>query len=425
LSTEGRAVQPEIPFTPFRGQAKQLDTDFRLPIMADFYTLCFSAFDDLDRQYARLKAEGIARIVNAAGVQLNFGARPRRFAGGPGLPPGRYFTLCEGVDFRDRGTLRDEITAYYSGDSGIVVTIFDPKVDHGILEHLQETGMSPEDAALPLYYCVYELARETELNAPLRHGTEPLSIGEPVGITYGVRQFNLELDRVVDLRDPITQQWFVSTFVALEVENKERAAAETGLTFLTNEVPETFAQLLPVIASRETGGGMVFGQAVGQWLRRHGVDAFIFPSARSNAFVKVRDGSPVEWGGWNMVVYAGAEPVIPEELFGQMGPWRDPDHDHIHVNHTDAGADRGSFSIRGVREFNLLDFDLKKQVACGVREESPALHMTGLRNEMLSRGANAIVEAERQAGTLWYSDVDYIQFVRWLEAMWREGGEGA
>jgi hypothetical protein len=265
------------------------------------------------------------------------------------------------------------------------------------------------------------MERATGKNAPLRDRPDAFQPGQSIGITYGVRQFEVEIEGVVDLRYPDTQRWFAKTFIALELQNKERVVEETRVRVIDMSDPvESFAQLLPVIVSLETGGGMIFGQAIGRWLRQRGANALIFPSARSNAFVKVRDGTPVEWGGWNMVVYAGAREAGPMELFGRMGQWRDPDHDHIHVDFTESGPESGSFSIRGVREFNLLDFDLKKQVACGVREDDPVLQMTGVRNEFLSRGANAVLDAERKARTLWYADVDYISFLHGLETKWRE-----
>jgi hypothetical protein len=80
----------DLPFTKFSGQIKQIETDFRFPIMKCFFETCFSEFDDIDKQFAYLKHQGINAVVSAAGVQTNFGFRPRRFAGGPGLPKGRF-----------------------------------------------------------------------------------------------------------------------------------------------------------------------------------------------------------------------------------------------------------------------------------------------------------------------------------------------
>lgn len=423
LEFEGDShMSGDVPFTTFVGQIKQLETDFKFPVMREFFKPCFSAFEDLDEMYAKLKREGIEQFISAAGSAFNFGYRPRRFSGGPGLPSGRYFTLCDGGSFNDRGTLRDEVTAYYEGSSGITPIIYDPKVESYILDHLRKFGgMTQEDLACPFYFIIYRIERWTEKNAPLRECEQPFEAGQNMNIAYGVRQFSAEFDRIIDLRNPETQAWFVDTFVALELQNEELATKETNIGFLPKQPIESFGQLLPGIVSLKIGGGNTFSQAIGHWLRRHGANGLIFPSARSNAFNRVRDGRLIEWGGWNLVLYAGAEEPIPVSLFGRMTTWRDKDHDHIHVNYTADGAERGSFSIRGVREFSLLNFDIKKQVACGIREKEDFLSGSmGLQNEALSRAVNSILEKERLGGTLWYQDIDYIKFVTWLEDQWRE-----
>lgn len=412
----------EIPFTTFRGQLKQLETEFRAPVMGRLFNACFSAFEDIDRQYASLKAQGIHQLISAAGSEINFGFRPRRFAGGPGLPPGRYFTVCDGGAFEDAGTLRDELTAYYSAASGIHVTILDPKVDRWVLDYLRDRqGMSPEDLAYPLLLYIYTLERRTERNAHLIDGEDALPEGATIAITYGVREIEATLDKVIDLRDPNTQDWFSRTFVSLEIENAEAASRESGIVILGKEPIEGFQHLLPVISSLETGGGMAFGQAVGHWLRRHGANALIFPSARSNCYVKVVDGALVSCGGWNMVVYAEASEPVSGSLFGRMSSWRDRDHDHIRVQYTADGAARGSFSIRGVREFNVFDFDLHKRVACGMREDNPVEQVTGVYNALLSRAVNDLLDQEAAQRELWYNDNDYSWLVQLLEREWRKG----
>lgn len=412
----------EIPFSTFSGNLKQLETEFREPIMRALFETCFSKFSDLDADYARLKQDGINYLVTAAGSEYNFGFRPRRFAGGPGLPPSRYFVVCDADSYNDRGTLRDELTAYYQGASGIRPMIFDPLADPFVLEQLLETGsVTEESLQYPLYYVVFRLERRTDRNAHLAQGSHALAPGEAIGVTYGVRQYSARIDRVVDLRDPDTQDWFVKTFVDLELENAEAAERETGVTHIPRKPPlESFERMLPVITSLQTGGGASFGQAVGHWLRRHGANGLIFPSARSNVFCRVRNGVPSEWGGWNMVVYAGAAEPEPRNLFGQMNTWRDPDHDHIRVHYVDQGDARGTMSVRGLREFNLVDFDFDKRIACGAAETNVLLEVTGVRNAQMSSFTNAVLDAEERANHLWFNDVDYVSFVEWLESRWRK-----
>jgi hypothetical protein len=412
----------DIPFTTFVGQLKQLETTFQLPIMQELFEPCFAAFRELDEHYAWAYPSG---FVTAAGVEHNFGYRPRRFSGGPGLPSGRYFTLCDGGDFNDRGTLRDELTAYYSETSGMTVTIFDPKVDVYICDHLKSTaGLTEEDLAQPFFNLLYRIERRTPGNAALFDREEPFKVGKAVGVTYGIRQVAAEIDRIIDLRDPETQAWFVKTFVTLELQNEARAGQVTALGFPPKSPIESFSEMLPVIVSLEIGGGMIFSQAIGLWLRQHGAKGLIFPSARSNAFSRVRNDRKLDCGGWILVLYSGAGQPLAINLFGRMMTWRDRDHDHIRVNYTAVGEERGSFSIRGVREFNLLAFDEKKQIACGLHERDlAALYLgdvLGTRNAARSRLVNSLLDREHELGRLWYNDVDYISFLAWHERRWRE-----
>jgi len=158
-------MNSEIPFTQFAGNIKQLDTNFNFPAMKQYYEACFSEFVDIDAMYATLKREGVNFIVSAAGIQINFGFRPRRFAGGPGLPPGQYFTVCANDSFDDRGTLRDEFTAYFSSSSGITATIYDPNIDTSILDSLRQR---PDfDNSYPFYLIMYQIEQRTPKSAPL------------------------------------------------------------------------------------------------------------------------------------------------------------------------------------------------------------------------------------------------------------------
>jgi hypothetical protein len=150
-----------IPFSIFRGNVKQLETSFRLPSMGALVNACFSAFTGLDQKRAKMLEEGMKYLHTSTGTEFNFGYRPRRFSGGPGLPTGRYFTLCDQDSFNDHGTLRDELTAYYRGKAGITATIFDPLVEPWVLDSLRKEGMSDESLSLPLYFITCDIHRRT------------------------------------------------------------------------------------------------------------------------------------------------------------------------------------------------------------------------------------------------------------------------
>lgn len=164
---------------------------------------------------------------------------------------------------------------------------------------------------------------------------------------------------------------------------------------------------------------MVFGQAVGQWLRRNGANGLIFPSARSNAFNTVVSGTPVEWGGWNLVVYSGADEPVSDNLFGRMVTGRDQDHDHIWVDHTAEGTERGSFINSRTGGVQPARLRLEETGRCGIRHDDVVSAVTGTRIAALSHGVNVILEKQRDTGDLWYQDAAYLQFVNCLEQQWR------
>jgi hypothetical protein len=390
----------EIPVTTFSGHLKQLDTDFKHPKMKMFFDLCFSSFEGLDGMYAKLKAHGwggagpVLGIVTAAGVEHNFGFRPRRFSGGPGLRPNSYFTLCKDETLNDGGTLRDELVAYYRGESGVVVDIMDPLIETATRQLLKEQWKwTDSDLEGNFYIFHYHVCRMTaEIKS--KFGSEPI---ESFGSSFGVRGAKAEIGGVVDLRNPDTQTWFTETFLGRK---------------------SNFGDVIPAIISLQTGGGLVFTQAIGQALRKSGVSGVIFPSARSNSFNKVRNGKLVDFGGWNFVSYIGAEKVHQEDEVQLHPPSSDRDHNHIRVKYTKDGANRGSFSVRGPREYNLLSFDLEQRIAMGLYERGLIDRVGGSEQWEITEVANQILDADKKAGNLWYGDVSYFGLLSLLREEW-------
>jgi hypothetical protein len=413
-----------LPFSTFDGQLKQLDTDFKYPIMRELFDAAFPAFEGLELQQSSLQEAGIKAVVSTGGVQLTTGRRARRFAGDTNLPPGRYFTLCERDTFDDQGTLRDELYGYYRGGRSVDVAIFDPTVDTEIFADFQARNLiSAEQILTPLYAFMYRIPRRTAANQHLldQYG-EHLTVGRSFMITYGVRWLDATIEKVIDLRRPDTQDWFVSTFVEMELANERRAWQETGPFFFPKKRLTSFAELLPVIVSLEMGGGNAFGQAVGAWLRQQGANGLIFPSARSNAECHVWDGQTSECRGWNMVLYGGAQPPTESNLFGHSMTWRDPDHDHIRVHHTANGAQRGSLSIRGTKEWNLLNFDIQRQIAHGRIDGSTVgfsvAMMTGTLHAAITARANEFLDNAAKKDCLWFRDVDTTSFMILNQECW-------
>jgi hypothetical protein len=410
----------KIPFSNYKGGVKQIETNFKLPMMKELFETTFSQFSDLHFINEKLKKENITSIVTAAGTQFNFGVRNRRFAGGNNLPSGRYFTICSENDFNDFGALRDEMFAYYNGDSGISPMIFDPLVDTWLSNYLISQGfISEEDSKYPYYLFIYEFAKETDKNKNLESEFVEKIIGSKAFVTYGIRETILDIDKVIDLRLPETQDWFLKTFVALELENESIASKKTGMYFLPKKQISSFEELLPSIISLETGGGDIFGQAIGTWLRCNGANGLIFPSARSTCENNIEDGVITSCKGWILVLYKDAP--LPEEnnLFGNKVTWSDPDHNHIKVKYISGGNKKGSMSIRGAKEWNLLNFDIEKQIAFGKLEVSPISELIGSKNFQISRMVNRILDSQSGANALWFQDFNTADFIQWHEEQWK------
>ena len=87
----------------------------------------------------------------------------------------------------------------------------------------------------------------------------------------------------------------------------------------------SFIHMLPWLMIRDNGGDSLTN-AIGSYLREIGVNALIFPSARSDVYVEFQDGELVDYSGWNLVDYRDAtnEPIEGTlHLFGDWTGFRD------------------------------------------------------------------------------------------------------
>jgi hypothetical protein len=104
-------------------------------------------------------------------------------------------------------------------------------------------------------------------------------------------------------------------------------------------------------------GGCAVTHGVGSWMRTSHVNALIFPSARSDAMVAMREGELAGFRGWNLVDYRRAEGIASAEVV--------IDHDHWYafgelertyglpsgvLEQAPAGSpEEGSWRVRGVQ----------------------------------------------------------------------------
>jgi hypothetical protein len=141
---------------------------------------------------------------------------------------------------------------------------------------------------------------------------------------------------------------------------------------------DNFGQLLPAMLTQELGGG-VLSVAAGALLRKAGANALVFPSARNDPFLRVKDGKLRRAEGWSLVDYREAPPLKqlivldvdrawPKSV--RLGPGfslrQRPGPDpfkSVTIDYEDSGPRRGSFEVEGIvtllellREVELQNF---------------------------------------------------------------------
>jgi hypothetical protein len=259
---------------------------------------CFTGFTepiDPDSDYARHGRElAASRFGNIDAPHEQDLSAARRFAGDRSLRRGRYFTVCRDASGNDGGTLVRELATYHNPLKSGIITIIDPTLP----EHASRV---PEQAA--------QLGQLLLLFPPVGDRPHPFSApytdtGRPMYVALPMRIVQDEIDGVIDLRRPDVADWFATSLSRITIVKSSRA-------FPFKPPLDAFADLLPALLCQSIGGGRGAVQVAGLWLRRLGVNGLIFPSARSDCRVDVRDGEVVNATGFNFVDYRNAgEPEV-------------------------------------------------------------------------------------------------------------------
>ena len=162
-------------------------------------------------------------------------------------------------------------------------------------------------------------------------------------IHFAIQQ--LTFGNIIDLRRPEIAEAFVDQTMRLP-----------GFAF--KKPLRSFEELLPTILNQELGGGQSFCMVVGLALREAGVHGLIFPSARTDTYVKVDAGRVVDSGGWILVDYRFAgKPDTAVAIDNE--PWRNwigrvmPNesgdskwiYQGVRINYTNSGPTKGSWKV--------------------------------------------------------------------------------
>jgi hypothetical protein len=346
--TKNKASAP-VPYHSFHGWLKcqrayhrnalgTLVANTAFPLFSpDLYDGENSDIDNLMEDVAR--KQGIE-------IQKRPAVRFRRFAGDRKgailLDRSRYYTVCRNEMGADSGTLANEFNAYCDTNKvGFAWTVDMAEAD-------------PPQKAVAIFLNDLEGAPSPTLAQAREQGLLPPDANAVrVDIPYDVTEHTIE--KVLDLRYPDARQWLFDEFGSGKPGVVEREAPPPP--------PEaTFINMLPWLMIRDNGGDGLTN-AIGSYLRTIGVEALIFPSARSDTYVEFRNGELVDFGGWNLVDYRNATIETEDEtllLFGDWTGFRDRSaHGLVDWTTTirlppDGSEYEGSFRIEGNQSHHML-----------------------------------------------------------------------
>lgn len=235
----------------------------------------------------------------------------RRYAGDRNLSRGRYFTVCNGPNGEDSQTLCREVFAYIDSSVPGIAYVGD-SWDTQIYTALGGDKL-PDEFRNCLYVMLLEPFDESE-QAAYQQSYHPVlkSLKSPHGLKLlpiPVRWYDVEIPNVLDMRRPEVQEWLFQFFCAGDGAVLIKPAKPAG----------SFYEMLPALCHPYRGGSGVTA-GIGSWLRTMGVDALVYPSARSNTMIQVdSNGKLVGEHGWSLLVYSGAEPDY--QVHADSNPW--------------------------------------------------------------------------------------------------------
>lgn len=354
------APTDSIPFSQFQGWVRQVNVSNLNPMWRTAFEFAFPGFltqeHPTDRQW-----EGMFKMLELGVDHAFWRNRPkRRFCGGDELPSGRYYTTLAAVpDGHDNGTLMRELLAYSVPKISGVLVVADLADDEAI-EFLGPPWKKDKSYVLSF---VHESDHPSpfilhlEKNNLLRHAFgQDASNGGRYLVPIPYSNTEVSIERVIDLRYPRVQEWFFSTFALRDSEY---------LVKMDRSGASSFIDLIPAIMSPESGGNH-FTESVGLWMRANSVDALVFPSARSDCAVTVKDGVLIDWHGWNLLDYRGAPKLRAQKFVDLSAGWPKKLGQNVRVTVAEAGSPYGgSWIVSGIEEWHEQQLDEQQRAALG------------------------------------------------------------
>jgi hypothetical protein len=323
-----------IPFTTFRGHIRSIDRDLLNAKAREELDLACPGFldqdpspEDLDR---RRRDQLYDYIYVESRARRRFGLSPMVESWGGQFGRGRYHSVATTPDGHDNLALALELIVYMVPQMTGWHFIFDLLDDgdrHLILDRLD--------------YGDRELLDQIPTNAIAILSRPHLNVVSATVLPAKCQ--TVEIQRCVDLRYPMTRQWFFETF---------RTGDGTVFHKPCGTDAENFYDMLPSLLWPEPGGGEPgeVTRTIALWMMLRNVEALIYPSARCDVEVKIHNGEILSWKGWCLVDYRGVRDVREiNQLTVDMGRWKvgAPYPVTLWVG-AEGSPDAGSFSLGGV-----------------------------------------------------------------------------
>ena len=259
--------------------------------------------------------EEAERLIHA-GVKVE-SRRHRRYAGGDGnLPRGCYYSVCTDESGADGGTLCREVFEYR--DKRLPGVVF---VGDSFDSQFASSPGFPSLGFQPGYSAVYVLlvppADEDQLKlwvkvySDVRTAAQMHEKISPLLAIIETVHAHHEIEDVIDLRLPETQEWFCEQFKTGELPWFSKPSGGTI---------RSFWEMLPSLMHPEYGGCAVT-HGVGGWMRAHRIAGLVYPSARSNASATTEGNKLMGFHGWNFIDYRAAQDVKVGEGVVDGDPW--------------------------------------------------------------------------------------------------------
>lgn len=324
----------------------------------------------LDTMPADERTQASKRMAELLGqppdkIKSQIDDRPsRRYAGDDTLPRGRYYSIANDLSGNDEYTLLSELLAYAKPDNLGFFQLFDLTIlnDRNYIQNFfaqrYQASYTRDDVfligLLPLYGRSHELVEnwnKTKERIPL-----------PVYVEIPLTMQQETIDKVIDLRDPTTADWFAKEISSLKFDLK----GEQMRCFLGKPVLKNFKELIPTLLEQNLGGGWNFCKLAGYHLRKLGANGLIYPSARCDVQLEISGDKIQKSKGWNFVDYRGApnqdnwiffdldtswqsHVAFSQPVYGDAS--KNLYYKDVMIHYTDHGMQKGSWSIEGLKQW--------------------------------------------------------------------------